>query len=85
MISQREERKMKNNQWVGVWSTVINNKRKFYIGRHPKGAALVGKFQRLYDPNTGTASERVTYIPEHFQQQPDPQWLYYNTPTRIGD
>ena len=70
------------SNWIGVWSSVQDNKRKFYVGRHPQNAALVGKFEKLYDPNTGTTSDHYSYWPIHHQPQPDGKWLYFRTPVK---
>ena len=66
---------------VVVWSTVEDNKRRFWAGRKPgKSASRVGEFTKLYDPNTGTTSERWSYQPANHAQQPTQEWLYDRMP-----
>ena len=63
-----------------MWSITENSKTRFGVGRSPKGASICGTFQKLYDPNTGTASEQWSYQPAPHASQPSQKWLYERTP-----
>ena len=66
---------------VNVWSVTERNRTKFYIGRKPgKVACHVGRFEKLYDPDTGATSEFYSYIPTRYAQQPSQEWLYRMMP-----
>jgi len=65
---------------VTVWSIVENNKTRYGVGRRPKGAAIIGKFVKLYNPNTGCISEHYSYQPRNHAQQPNGRWLYERMP-----
>ena len=66
---------------VNVWSVTEHNHTKFYIGRKPgKGTCHVGRFEKLYDPITGTISDHYSYIPNRYAQQPPAKWLYERSP-----
>ena len=61
---------------IWVWSITQENKTRFGIGRKPRGAGIVGTFEKLYDPMTGMDSEHYSYQPRPFMPQPDAKWLY---------
>ena len=65
---------------IKVWSTVENNRRRFGMGRPPRGVTIVGEFEKLYDPNTGTTSDRFSYQPTNYAPQPNSKWLYERVP-----
>ena len=65
---------------IKVWSAVENSKRRFGVGRAPRSAAIVGEWVKLYDPNTGTASENWSYQPKNHQPQPAGKWLHERMP-----
>ena len=65
---------------VTVWSMTENSKTRFGVGRKPKGAGVVGRFEKLYDPNTGATSESYSYQPVPHTSQPSQEWLYWRMP-----